>query len=243
MATYAFVHGGGGSGAEFDLLAAELRGLGHDVVAPDLPIEDEDADLAGYAQTVVDAIGDRTGVVVVAHSLGAFTAPIVCEWTPVDLLVLLAAMVPAPGESFSEWWANTGYDDAARRYLDPGADPVATFMHDVPPGLVAAALARERKQAGKALEEPWPLEAWPDVPTRFLLFRDDRDVPGPLVAGGRPAAARHHPGRDGRQPLRLPEPPEGAGPAARGLPDGTRPGLAARPGPRISGLKGQESSR
>jgi len=181
MATYAFVHGGGGSGAEFDLLAAELRGLGHDVVAPDLPIEDEDADLAGYAQTVVDAIGDRTGVVVVAHSLGAFTAPIVCEWTPVDLLVLLAAMVPAPGESFSEWWANTGYDDAARRYLDPGADPVATFMHDVPPGLVAAALARERKQTGKALEEPWPLEAWPDVPTRFLLFRDDRMFPAPWL--------------------------------------------------------------
>ena len=181
MATYAFVHGGGGSGAEFDLLAAELRGLGHDVVAPDLPIEDEDADLAGYAQTVVDAIGDRTGVVVVAHSLGAFTAPIVCEWTPVDLLVLLAAMVPAPGESFSEWWANTGYEDAARRYLDPGADPVATFMHDVPPGLVAAALARERKQTGKALEEPWPLEAWPDVPTRFLLFRDDRMFPAPWL--------------------------------------------------------------
>jgi pimeloyl-ACP methyl ester carboxylesterase len=181
MATYAFVHGGGGSGAEFDLLAAELRGLGHDVVAPDLPIEDSDADLAAYAQTVVDAIGDRTGVIVVAHSLGAFTAPIVCEWTPVDLLVLLAATVPAPGESFSDWWANTGYEEAARRYLDPDAGTVATFMHDVPPDLVAAALARERKESGATFGEPWPLEAWPDVPTRFLLFRDDRMFPAPWL--------------------------------------------------------------
>ncbi len=26
-------------------------------------------------------------------------------------------------------------------------------------------------------EAPWPLDAWPDVPTRFLLCRDDRLFP------------------------------------------------------------------
>jgi len=25
--------------------------------------------------------------------------------------------------------------------------------------------------------EPWPLDAWPDVPTRYLLCRDDRMFP------------------------------------------------------------------
>ena len=24
------------------------------------------------------------------------------------------------------------------------------------------------------MREPWPLDAWPDVPTRYLLCRDDR---------------------------------------------------------------------
>jgi len=27
------------------------------------------------------------------------------------------------------------------------------------------------------MREPWPLAAWPDVPTRFLLCRDDRFFP------------------------------------------------------------------
>ena len=27
------------------------------------------------------------------------------------------------------------------------------------------------------MEKPWPLAAWPDVPTRFLLCRDDRFFP------------------------------------------------------------------
>jgi hypothetical protein len=80
-----------------------------------------------------------------------------------------------------EWWEHTGYEEAEARYLDPDADTVATFMHDVPPDVVAAELARERKQTGTALAEPWPLEAWPDVPTRFLLFRDDRMFPAPWL--------------------------------------------------------------
>jgi hypothetical protein len=33
---------------------------------------------------------------------------------PVRLLVLLAGMIPAPGESLGEWWTNTGYRQAAR---------------------------------------------------------------------------------------------------------------------------------
>ena len=27
------------------------------------------------------------------------------------------------------------------------------------------------------MAEPWPLDAWPDVPTHFLLLRDDRFFP------------------------------------------------------------------
>jgi pimeloyl-ACP methyl ester carboxylesterase len=165
MSTFALVHGGGGSAWDWHLVAAELRGRGHEPIAVDLPSEDESARWWDYADAVVEAVGDRTDLVVVGHSLGGFTAPLVCARRPVDLLVFVAGMVPAPGELFADWWADTGYEDSGED------DP---FYHDVPPELAAEARTRERGQAAKPLEEPWPLAAWPDVPTRYLLCRDDR---------------------------------------------------------------------
>jgi pimeloyl-ACP methyl ester carboxylesterase len=37
--------------------------------------------------------------------------------------------------------------------------------------------AGEPEQSGTPFEKPWPLAAWPDVPTRFLQGRDDRFFP------------------------------------------------------------------
>jgi pimeloyl-ACP methyl ester carboxylesterase len=183
MATYVLIHGGGGSAWEWQLVAAELRGRGHDVVAVDLPVEDESAGWSEYADTVVDAIGDRTDLVVVAHSLGGFTGPLVCARVPVDLLVLVAGMIPSPGETGMEWWANTGYEQAAREQESHGNDQIAVFLHDVPPALAAEALKRERDQSGTPMLEPWPLDAWPDVATRYLLCRDDRMFPAEWMRG------------------------------------------------------------
>jgi pimeloyl-ACP methyl ester carboxylesterase len=168
MATYVLIHGAADSGWAWHLLAAELRARGHDVVAPDLPCDDDSAGLAAYTDTVVEAIGDRTDLVVVAHSLGGFTGPLVCAQVPVDLLVLLTAMVPAPGERPGDWWAATGFQGPG------GDDDIAVYLHDVPADLAAEALARGRGQSGTPMDEPWPLDAWPDVPTRYLLCRDDR---------------------------------------------------------------------
>jgi hypothetical protein len=175
MATYVLIHGGGDVAWHWHPLADELRSRGHDVVAPDLPYEDDAAGLPEYADTVVDAIGDRRDLVVVAHSFGAFTAPLVCDRAPVDLLVLLAGMVPAPGERPGDWWANTGYRQT------PHPDPVATFLHDVPPDLAAEAVRRWRDQSSTPWQRPWPLAAWPALPTRFLLCRDDRVFPAAFL--------------------------------------------------------------
>lgn len=164
------IHGGGGGAWDWHLVSAELRARGRDVVAIDLPTEDRSAGLWDYADAVVEAVGRRTGLVVVGHSLGGFTAPLVCTRVPVDLLVLVAGMVPAPGETATDWWDNTGYAQAA-------GDEEDVFYHDVPPELAAEARTRERDQAEAAMQEPWPLEAWPDVPMRFLLCRGDRMFP------------------------------------------------------------------
>jgi pimeloyl-ACP methyl ester carboxylesterase len=174
MATYVVIHGAGDVGAHWDLVSSELRERGHEVVAPDLPSEDESAGLDEYAETVVGAIGDRRDLVVVAHSLGGFTAPLVCERVPVDLLVLVSGMVPRPGETGADWWRNSGHAQARRELGRNGDDEIATFLQDVPADLAADALARTRDQTDTPLCEPWPLEAWPDVPTRYLLCRDDR---------------------------------------------------------------------
>ncbi|HEX2174572.1 MAG TPA: alpha/beta hydrolase [Nocardioidaceae bacterium] len=168
MCTFALLHGGGGSGWDWHLVVAELRERGHGAVAVDLPIEDGMAGWGEYADTVVHALGDHRDIVVVGHSLGGFTAPLVSARMPVDLLVLVAAMIPSPGELFSDWWTNTGHEDS-------GHDDV--FYHDVPPALAAEARRRERDEAARALQQPWPLQRWPNTPTRYLLCRDDRMFP------------------------------------------------------------------
>src|SRR6266550_6144621 len=118
MATYVLIHGAGSDSWYWHLVVPELRARGHAVVAVDLPCDDDSAGLAEYTDAVVDAIGDRKDLIVVAQSLGGFTAPLVCERVPVRLMVLVAAMVPVPGESAGEWWANTGWEESRREQVD-----------------------------------------------------------------------------------------------------------------------------
>jgi pimeloyl-ACP methyl ester carboxylesterase len=148
------------------------------VVAPDLPCEDDSAGLAEYADVVADAIGDRRDTVVAAQSAGAFVAPLVADRVPVALLVLVAGLVPAPGETAGDWWANTGYEPPRGGW---SGDVRATFYHDVPKEIADEAMKRGRGQSDRPAMEPWPLEAWPDVPTRFVLCRDDRLLPADFL--------------------------------------------------------------
>jgi pimeloyl-ACP methyl ester carboxylesterase len=183
MATYVLIHGAGDSAFYWHLLAPELRERGHEAVAMDLPCDDESAGLSDYTDTVVEAIGDRTELVLVAQSFGAFTAPLVCARLPVELMVLVAGMVPLPGEKGEDWSANTGYESAAREQDADDNSEIAVFYHDIAPALAAEALSRGRDQAETPGLEPWPLDAWPDVPTKYLLCRDDRLFPAGWMRG------------------------------------------------------------
>jgi len=172
VATYVLIHGAGSDSWYWHIVVPRLQALGHDVVAVDLPCDDDAAGLEEYAQTVIETVGERRDLILVAQSLAGFTAPIVCDRLPVTLLVLVAAMVPRPGESPGDWWANTGHQ------FPDQFDLATVFTHDLPPELAAASLEHVREQSGTPFEKPWPLDAWPDVPTRFLLCRDDRFFPG-----------------------------------------------------------------
>ena len=178
MATFVLIHGAGDVGWYWHLLEADLRSRGHDTVAPELPCDDDSAGLPEYVDAVVQAIGDRTNLVVVAQSLGGFTAPIVCDRVPVKLLVLVAPMIPAPGEAPADYWVNTRYGEEVRESYD---DPIALFYQDVPPELASEALKRGREQSEARMGEPSPLKSWPDVLTRVLLCRHDRLFPADFI--------------------------------------------------------------
>jgi pimeloyl-ACP methyl ester carboxylesterase len=174
MATFIFIHGAGDVGWYWHLVEADLRARGHDTVAPDLPCDDDSAGLPEYVDTVVDAISDRTELIVVAQSFGGFVAPLVGDRVPVRLLVLVAPMVPAPGESPADYWTNTRYYEEPRERYD---DAIALFYHDVPPELATEARNRGRTQSEARMGEPSPMKAWPEVPTRVLICRQDRLFP------------------------------------------------------------------
>lgn len=184
MATFVPIHAAGDGAWTWHLVADELRARRHEVVAIDLPADDESAGLWDYADAVVAAIGDRTDPVVVGHSFGGFTAPLVCARVPVSALVLVNAMIPAPGERPADWWANTRHGEAQRVAGGKPMDDIQTYYHDVPPELAAEAMRRERNHpSSRAYEDPWPLDRWPDVPTHFLLCREDRLFPATWMRG------------------------------------------------------------
>ena len=127
---------------------------------------------------MVRAIGDRRDLVVIAQSFGGFTAPLVCDRVPVELLVLIAPMIPVPREAPEEYWSHTRYGEEIVERYDEAID---LFYQDVPPELAARALEQSREQSEARMGEPSPLVAWPDVPTRVLICREDRLFPVPYL--------------------------------------------------------------
>jgi pimeloyl-ACP methyl ester carboxylesterase len=181
--TYVLVPGAGGSAWYWHRLVPELGRRGHRAVAVELPAADDEAGLREYADTIVAAAG-RERVVLVAQSMGGLSAPLACDRLDVTELVLVNAMIPAPGETGGDWWTATGQDQARReldiregRSPDAPFDPRVTFFHDVPAAVTEQAMTVEPAQSGTPFRDPWPLPAWPDVPTRVLSGEQDRLFP------------------------------------------------------------------
>ncbi len=198
--TWVLIPGAGGASWYWHLVARELREAGGSVVAVDLPAADDRAGLPEYADATVAAVAAaavradvaETGyaaagsgnVVVVAASLGAFVAPLVCERLPVSLVVLVNGMIPLPGETPGAWWEATGQPTARRasdlragRPPDADFDAATYFFHDLPAPLAAQALAGEPTQSEAVFGSRLLIDAWPPVPTRVLVGRDDRFFP------------------------------------------------------------------
>ena len=182
MSVFVLIPGAGGAAWYWHRVAPELLARGHEPVAVALPGPDESAGLPEYTDAVVAAIGGGRDVVVVAQSMGAFTAPMACWRARVRLLVLVNAMVPLPGETPGDWWGNTGWEPARVAAAQAGGYPaefdLATyFLHDVPAEVAATGEGHAYPEADIAFGQPCAIERWPDVPTRVIAGRDDRLFP------------------------------------------------------------------
>lgn len=179
--TFVLIPGAGGSAWVWSRVAPFLVGAGHDVIALDLPGEDETAGLLRYAELVVDAIGSRSEVILVAGSLGGFTAPLVCERVPARELVLVNAMIPDPGETARDWWAHTGalasQEEAARAGAYGPFDVATYFLHDVEAEVAAEGERYQRSEADIAFTSVCDFAQWPATGIRVLAGRDDRFIP------------------------------------------------------------------
>jgi hypothetical protein len=167
--------------ATIDALAA----LGHDALAPPLPLYDQAARPSDHADAVAGALPREAELVVVAQSLGAFTGPLVAARVPVAQLILLAPMIPKPGETAGEWWGNTGHQEAIAELFQRygpmsawGPDAIAeVFLHDVDPAVARDNESFQGAPGEGMFAEPWPLDVWPKVSTHVLAPTGDRLVP------------------------------------------------------------------
>lgn len=182
MKTFVLIPGAGGAAWYFHLLSPLLVEAGHDVVAVDLPADDPEAGLHAYADLVVAAIGTRTNVVLVAQSMGGFTAALVAARVPLDMLVFVNAMIPVPGETAGAWWGNTRSDEARkeaalRHGYSAEFDLDTYFLHDVPKNVAEEGAPHQRDEAPVAFAEAADFGAYPDVPIHVVVGRDDRFFP------------------------------------------------------------------
>ncbi|UNX55543.1 alpha/beta hydrolase [Georgenia sp. TF02-10] len=176
MAELLLLPGAGGDPWYWHLVVARLEGRGHTAVAVDLPAGQEDAGLREYADVAVRAAEGLREVVLVAQSLGAFTAAMVAPRLPVRALAFVNGMIPLPGETPGQWWSATGHAEAqaaARGEHDAAED----FTHDLPPSVVRAMHDRQRDQSAAAFASACTFDTWPRVPIHALVGAEDRFFP------------------------------------------------------------------
>lgn len=180
MATFALVHGAWHDGSCWELVTPLLEQRGHRVVAPDLPISDVDATFEDYAQVVLDALGgDEEPYVLVGHSLGSDTIPLVAVRRAPERLIHLC---PRLG----------GFTDRPagepRAFLNPKAlprdndeglaawttdDAVQVLYAGVDTALARTMAARLRPQAA-VFRRPYPLaHPPPGIPATLIYGADD----------------------------------------------------------------------
>ena len=188
MTTFGLIHGAWGSGWHWSPLTAELERMGHEVIAPDLPIDDPEKTFDDYADVVLEALADAAeDVTLVGYSLGGLTAPLVAARRPVSRIVYLAAMIPEPGRSLLDQFGRGDrlllpeYKEGLREPDEHGRTQWVDFdvywrvsCHDCDEETARGRFDRLRSQATAAYEQPCSLITQPALPTTYIACREER---------------------------------------------------------------------
>jgi pimeloyl-ACP methyl ester carboxylesterase len=187
MAAFVLVHGAWHGAWCWERLVPELGARGHDAVTMDLPVSDGTATLSDYAHVVTEAAAGPTGeVVLVGHSLGAMTVPLVAARRPAAAMVLLCGVTPnlhgLPWDDAPRSDAPGAFDplvampDGSAVWPD-AASAAAAFYNAARPEDADWAFERLRPQNSSSLwTAPYPLTAWPQVRTAAVCCTDDRVI-------------------------------------------------------------------
>ncbi len=157
-------------------------------MAPDLPSGDIGAGATEYAEAICGALeGAGDDVVVVGHSMGGLTAPLVASMRPVRHVVYLAALLPVPRISFSDYLQSApeifAYQPQAAALANADGSASVTcaraaelWYHDAHWETARWAIGLLRPQHWKVSKDPLPLDRFPDVPCTSIVCTEDRQV-------------------------------------------------------------------
>lgn len=189
MTLLALLHGGMHRSWSWDLVISALSRHGLDTVAPELPVDDDAAgahEWACVAANAINRVADPADpdVIVVGHSIAGLCVPIIANLRPVRRMIFLAGLIPAPGQTFVEHLAANPDAMTFDAELAPDGGPFGLtwesvrngFYHDCPEPLARRAFNGLRSQSFTVLTERCPLDVWPDVPSTYIVMRDDRAV-------------------------------------------------------------------
>lgn len=182
MSRFCLVHGSTQNASGWKLLVPELVNRGHDVVSVRLPTDEPESSGTRYAEIIGDSLkNSKENAVVVAHSVSGLFLPLVAAHYPVSRMVFLVAIIPQVGKSFLEqvqdnrdmFWPDWIGKDPTKDH----ESALHFLFHDCAPETAKWALTTlSLMYARQAMVEIFPLDHWPDVPSSYILCREDRTL-------------------------------------------------------------------
>jgi len=187
--TFVLVHGHWHGRATWSALTPLLVDRGHRVIAPQLPSDRLGCGAQANARTVLDACDaaagpdDASSLVLVGHSAAGLTIPLVARARPVLHMIFLAAVLPIPGTTLEQQFAaepGAEVDGFTWRTRSDGLlempEAVARrhFFSDCSREDADEALLHLRLQTPTTLDEPSPLDRWPETTSDYVVCSRDR---------------------------------------------------------------------